>query len=139
MTIFPNICTNRRYESYAKRQSLSDCLARPWTESSFRPRLRTVSIIPGIENFAPERTETSSGSSESPRRLPMAFSRPWRCSSTSGSRPSGHRPSAREVRQAAVVAVKPGGTCRPMFVISARLAPLPPSRSFMSLLPSEKS
>ena len=25
--------------------------------------LRTVSIIPGIENFAPERTETSSGSS----------------------------------------------------------------------------
>ena len=25
--------------------------------------LRTVSIIPGIENFAPERTDTSSGSS----------------------------------------------------------------------------
>ena len=28
--------------------------------------LRTVSIIPGIENFAPERTDTSSGSSAWP-------------------------------------------------------------------------
>ncbi len=34
--------------------------ARNW---SLRPMLRTVSIIPGIENFAPERTDTSSGSS----------------------------------------------------------------------------
>ena len=42
-------------------------------------------------------------------------------------------------RQASVVIVNPGGTGRPMFVISARLAPLPPRRSFMSLLPSEKS
>src|ERR1035437_6460239 len=32
--------------------------------------------------------------------------------------------------------VKPGGTGTPMLVISARLAPLPPSRFFMSLLPS---
>ena len=30
--------------------------------SSFSPMLRTVSIMPGIENFAPERQETSSGS-----------------------------------------------------------------------------
>jgi hypothetical protein len=51
-TILPNICTKRRYESYAKR-SLSVCCARPLTESSLSPRLRTVSIIPGIENGAP--------------------------------------------------------------------------------------
>src|SRR6266516_3350511 len=35
--------------------------------------------------------------------------------------------------------VNPGGTGRPMFVISPRLAPFPPRRSFMSLLPSLKS
>src|SRR5687768_9935149 len=34
---------------------------------------------------------------------------------------------------------KPGGTGRPSTVISARLAPLPPRRSFMSLPPSAKS
>ena len=32
--------------------------------------------------------------------------------------------------------VNPGGTGRPRFVISARFAPFPPSRSFWSLLPS---
>src|SRR5919198_542333 len=32
--------------------------------------------------------------------------------------------------------VKPGGTGRPMLVISARFAPLPPSRSRMVALPS---
>ena len=72
-TILPNIWTKRRYESYANR-SLPVCLARPCTESSLSPRLRTVSIIPGIENGAPERTETSSGSTSSPRRLPMSAS-----------------------------------------------------------------
>ena len=60
-TILPNICTNRRYESQANR-SLEVCFASPPTETSFNPRLRTVSIIPGIENAAPERTDTSSGS-----------------------------------------------------------------------------
>src|SRR6478672_2414217 len=35
--------------------------------------------------------------------------------------------------------VKPGGTGSPRLVISARLAPLPPSRSFWSLSPSLKS
>ena len=33
-----------------------------------------VSIIPGIEARAPERTETRSGFSGSPKRLPSAFS-----------------------------------------------------------------
>ncbi len=39
------------------------------------PRLRIVSIIPGIENLEPLRTETRSGSFASPSFLP------WRASS----------------------------------------------------------
>jgi hypothetical protein len=39
----------------------------PSTLSSFRPTFRTVSIIPGIEKGAPDRTETNSGS----RALPI--------------------------------------------------------------------
>src|SRR5579862_6613610 len=38
--------------------------------------------------------------------------------------------------QTSVDTVKPGGTGRPALVISARPAPLPPSRSFMWRLPS---
>ncbi len=33
-----------------------------------------VSIMPGIDARAPERTDTSSGCSGSPKRLPTAFS-----------------------------------------------------------------
>jgi hypothetical protein len=138
MTIFPNIWMNRRYESKAKR-SLPACRASPRTEWSLRPRLRTVSIIPGIEYLAPDRTETSRGLSRSPRRRPMACSRPRRWPSTSSRRPSGKPPELRYSLHASVVMVNPGGTGRPRFVISARLAPLPPRRSFMSLLPSRKS
>ena len=36
------------------------------------PRLRIVSIMPGIENFEPLRTETSSGSEASPSFLPTS-------------------------------------------------------------------
>ena len=42
------------------------------TVLAFNPRLRIVSIIPGIEIAAPERTETRSGSSGSPKRLPLS-------------------------------------------------------------------
>src|SRR4029078_11250136 len=38
--------------------------------------------------------------------------------------------------QTSVEIVNPGGTGRPAFVISARPAPFPPSRSFMMRLPS---
>ena len=55
----------------------------------------TVSIIPGIENLAPDRTLTSSGSSPSPRFLPMACSSRGRCSVTSAASPAGTLPSAR--------------------------------------------
>ncbi len=51
-----------------------------------------MSIIPGIETAAPERTETSSGSSESPNRLPAFASSEAMCFATSSSSPSGSSP-----------------------------------------------
>ena len=48
-----------------------------------------MSIIPGIETAAPERTDTSSGSVGSPKRLPARSSSRATCSSTSSSSPSG--------------------------------------------------
>jgi hypothetical protein len=101
--------------------------------------LRTVSIIPGIENFAPDRTLTSSGSWRSPSRRSTESSR-WRSAFVTCTRRSaGSLPTARYARHASVVIVNPGGTGSPRFVISARFAPLPPRRSFMSFDPSEKS
>ena len=45
------------------------------TVSSFRPRFRIVSIMPGIESRAPERTATSNGIfSVSPNFVPMILS-----------------------------------------------------------------
>ena len=69
-TTSPYIWMSRRYESSAKRGLPVDA-ARPSTATSFRPRLRIVSIIPGIETAAPERTETSSGLPSSPKPLPV--------------------------------------------------------------------
>ncbi len=88
----PYMAMKRRYESKAKRSS-PVCFASPSTDSSFSPRLRTVSIIPGMENLAPERTETSSGSAASPIALPMAFSSRARAPATSASRPLGQPPA----------------------------------------------
>jgi hypothetical protein len=137
-TVLPNIWINRRYESQANR-GLSACAASPCTLASFSPIFRTVSIIPGIENFAPDRTDTSSGSAGSPSFFPRAASRAVRCSATSASKPAGTDPDSKYARHASVEIVNPGGTGRPILTISARLAPLPPSRSFWSLPPSEKS
>jgi hypothetical protein len=47
---------------------------RPSVVSSFKPRLRMVFIMPGMENLAPERTLSSSGSFASPSFLPRDFS-----------------------------------------------------------------
>ena len=60
------------------------------TTSSFRPRLRMVSIMPGMEEAAPERTETSSGFLTSPNFLPVADSSFFRYSATSDSRLAGY-------------------------------------------------
>ena len=99
-----------------------------------------MSIIPGIENGAPERTDTSSGSVGSPRRLPILASSAVSDAATSSIRPSGiWSPAAMYALHASVVIVKPGGTGSPSFVISARFAPLPPSRYFCSFEPSSKA
>ena len=88
MTIRPNIWMNRRYASHPNR-SLPVSATRPSRVSSLRPRLRTVSIIPGIENLAPERTETRSGFFGSPNPLPDRRSTSRIASSTSSQRPDG--------------------------------------------------
>ena len=89
-----------------------------------------MSIIPGIEIFAPERTETSSGSDGSPKRFPDFSSSAAMCSPTSSSSPSGTCLSApMYARHASVVIVKPAGTGTPSAVISASPTPLPPSNS----------
>ena len=139
-TTLEYICTNRRYESAANR-SLPDARASPSTDRGFSPRFRIVSIIPGIDTGEPDRTETRSGSSGSPRLLPpQRSSRAARCLDTSSDRPSGHAPPpARYARQAPVVTVNPSGTGSPIEVISASSAPFPPRTSRMSLEPSAKA
>ncbi len=88
MTIRPNIAMKRRYASQPNR-SLPVSPTRPWSVSSLSPRFRTVSIIPGIENLAPERTLTRSGLAASPKPLPERSST-WRIAArTSSQRPSG--------------------------------------------------
>ena len=52
-----------------------------------------MSIIPGIENLAPERTDTSNGSAASPIRLPIVFSSRPRARAISAVSPSGQPPS----------------------------------------------
>mmetsp|Transcript_8810 Transcript_8810/g.27785 ORF Transcript_8810/g.27785 Transcript_8810/m.27785 type:complete len:347 (-) Transcript_8810:215-1255(-) len=68
-TTSPNMSTKRRYASYTKR-GLPVLASSAAAVFSFRPRLSTVSIMPGIEIAAPERTETSSGRSPSVQRSP---------------------------------------------------------------------
>ena len=137
MTTSPYICTKRRYESQAKR-SLPALAARPATASSLRPRLRIVSIMPGIEARAPERTDSSSGSAASPKRLPISFSTKATPCSTSASISfsAASLPFSVNTVQASVLMVNPDGTVMPSRHISARLAPLPPSRFFIAAEPS---
>ena len=70
----------------------------PPPSRSFRPRFRIVSIMPGIDTGAPERTDTSRGSDGSPslrptrcssavrRSRPGRASRPARCRRRAGTR-----------------------------------------------------
>src|SRR6266404_4051067 len=99
--------------------------------------LRTVSIIPGIDIAAPERTETRSGSLGSPSFFFVVFSIVASPRSTCSQRPGGNLPPPlKYALHAAVVIVNPGGTGRPAFVISARPAPLPPRSVRRFALPS---
>ena len=89
-----------------------------------------MSIIPGIETAAPERTETSSGSCVVAEALAGLRLEPARCArSISSSRPAGRPPSRMYARHASVVIVKPAGTGTPSCVISARPIPFPPRSS----------
>ena len=96
-----------------------------------------MSIIPGMLMAAPERTETSSGSFGSPSFFLAVRSTVASAFSTWSQRPVGSFFfEAKYALQAAVVMVKPGGTGSFALVISARPAPLPPSRSRIFALPS---
>ena len=72
-TTSPNICSSRRRESRASASSPRR--ASPATASSVSPRLRIVSSIPGIKSWAPERTESSSGSGDPRSRDLLALER----------------------------------------------------------------
>ena len=63
ITTSENIWIKRLYESYTKRSNLGSGLPAiiAATTSSLRPKLRIVSIMPGIEALAPERTDTRRG------------------------------------------------------------------------------
>ena len=95
-------------------------------------------IMPGIETAAPERTETSSGLVLSPNFLPSLLFQHGDvgCDFVHASRPAACGRSCSTGRSTSVVIVKPGGTGRPMLVMSARLAPLPPSSCFCFPPPS---
>ena len=97
-----------------------------------------MSSIPGIDSRAPLRTDTSSGSSGWPRLVPACSSSR---SSAAAISSSGTVPSRMYATDASVVIVKPAGTrsAPSTRVISATLAPFPPSRSRISREPSLNS
>ena len=66
----------RLYESYTKRSNAGSGLPLiiAATTSSFKPRFKMVSIIPGMEALAPERTDTNNGFSRSPNFFPLISS-----------------------------------------------------------------
>ncbi len=134
-TTDPNICRSLRYESNANRCEPLTC-ARPCTEASFNPTFSTVSIMPGMEMGAPERTLTSSGSCSLPKFLPACCSSQRKPRSSSAGSSAGNLPASRYARQTSVVTVTPGGTGTESSVISARPAPLPPRSSRMDPSPS---
>ena len=94
--------------------------------------------MPGIDALAPERTETKQGFSLSPNLVPIIFSIFLIPSSTSVliSSTTFLLPNSLYSVHTSVVIVKPGGTGTPIKFISARFAPLPPRRFFMSAFPS---
>ena len=95
--------------------------------------------MPGMEARAPERTETSSGFFASPKPRPTSSSTWARWRATSRSRPGGYfLPWLSKYVHTSVEIVNPGGTGKPSPAISARLAPLPPSRFFILALPSAR-
>ncbi len=136
-TIRPYISTNLRNESQANTGSLLR-IASALAISGDIPTLRTVSIIPGMENFAPDLTDTKSGLDGSPNCRPTRRSNFATSISISVSSWDERCLRSKKSRQAEVVIVKPSGTGIPRVIISERLAPFPPKSSPILRLPSEK-
>src|SRR6267143_6326561 len=119
---------NRRCVSRAKvasRQSTASAAS----VATLMPRFRIVSIIPGIDTGAPERTDTSSGRGPAPNCRSVIVSSQRMPAAISSSRPSGKWPRSRKAAQARVVITKLGGTFRPSALIRAIDQALPPIRS----------
>src|SRR4051794_356936 len=128
-TVWPNWWTKRQWVERAKARS-PERRASASSTSSVMPRLRTVSIIPGMLTAAPERTETSSGRSPSPKLRPSACSRPATpartdCQASSSSSP----PAAWKRRHSSIGRHSAGGTGGPGLSIRAMLRPLLPTPS----------
>ena len=138
ITTSPNIWINLRKLSSTKR-SLPVRSMRALTVTSFKPRLSTVSIMPGMEAAAPLRTDTSRGLGPLPKVLPNFFSNSANAASTWGAilAKSSFLPILPNSAHASVVMVNPGGTGKPRAAMPARFAPLPPSNARIVSLPSE--
>ena len=96
-----------------------------------------MSIIPGMENFEPERTDTRRGFFASPNFIPIAASTFFRLASTWSHMPVGYFfLFSKYELHASVVMVNPAGTGIFRFVMLASPAPFPPSRSFIFPDPS---
>src|SRR5271166_3819225 len=93
------------------------------------PRLCTVSIMPGIDTGAPERTDTSSGFGPAPKRRPVRSSSQTTAAAISSSRPGGVAWPARNAAQARVVMTTAGGTFSPSACMRATDQALPPINS----------
>lgn len=85
----------KRATSSAMNRVSPLALASATAASRPSPRSRIVSIIPGMEIGAPERTETNRGIGPLPKVLPDRSSSTASWASTSSASPSGIAPSAR--------------------------------------------
>ena len=123
---------SKRFRQLLANFGLAEAASSPAVVASLRPRFRIVSIIPGIEIGAPDRTLTRSGFAGAPNSWPTSRSMRAMCSRSSSSRPAG-QPCARYSLQAAVVIVNAGGTGSPRSTaMTVRFAALPPTRRLTS-------
>ena len=93
-----------------------------------------------MDVLAPDLTDNSKGLSESPKTAPTLSSTSFKAFFNWLSSSFGYVfPFSLKKVQTSVVIVQPGGTGISKSAISAKLAPFPPSRFFISALPSVMS
>ena len=88
VTVFANVSMNCTHTRQNRGVSPTSAASPGWM-----PQFRIVSIIPGIDAAAPERTDTKSGSPPEPKRRPVFSSSRARCVWICASSPAGHCPS----------------------------------------------